>query len=229
LKQRKTFANLHRNIFLLCFAALSLFVMAFTSLPLSAQILADSAKPLPDIVFFVEASGFIPFRESYRINYETSLAGLPIEGAAGLCFPLNESLSGMFAFRYKRRTAIFVPDFRIKTLEVELGARDFLEKEHEKDLRLFGSAGLLLCRSTAEGNIESTSDGKNISTMEVSQDYFNIGLALGLGIEYPLTKISGLYLGIHLGIYFSNEIATGGLGNIGGLSIGLGYRIGFGN
>jgi len=184
--------------------------------PLSAQVLPDSSKPLPDIVLFAEGTGFIPFSQSYRINYHTSLAGIPLEVAGGMCFPLNPSLSGMFEFRYKRRTAVFVPDFRIKTLEIELGVRDYLEKEHANDLRLYGSAGLLLARSTIEGTIDATSDGTGIKKAEVSQDYYNIGLGLGLGIEYPLTNLSGLYFGIHLG----------GLGNIGGISIGLGYRIG---
>src|SRR2546421_11546447 len=124
--------------------------------PVSGQILPDSAKPLPDIILFAEGAGFIPFRESYRINYQTSLAGVPFELGGGVCFPLNPSLSGMFGIRYKRREALFVPDFRIKTLEIELGARDYLESEHEKDLRLYGSAGMLLARSTATGNIDAT-------------------------------------------------------------------------
>jgi hypothetical protein len=180
---------------------------------------------LPDAMLLVEGAGFIPFSQSYRINYETSLAGLPVELAGGICFPINTSLASLVEFRYKRRTAIFVNDFRIKTLEVELGVRDYLEKEHDKDLRLFGSAGLLLEKSIAEGVIEATSDGKNITTLEASKNYYNIGLGLGLGIEYPFTQISGLYLGIHVGIYFADDASSGGLGNIGGLSIGLGYKI----
>jgi hypothetical protein len=182
-------------------------------------------KSLPDVMFLVEGAGFIPFSQSFRINYETSLAGLPVELAGGVCFPINASLASLVEFRYKRRTAIFVNDFRIKTLEVELGVRDYLEMEHDKDLRLFGSAGLLLEKSIAEGIIEATSDGKNITTLEASKNYYNIGLGLGLGIEYPLTEVSGLYLGIHVGIYFADAAASGGLGNIGGLSIGLGYKI----
>src|SRR6202043_4039127 len=122
-----------------------------------------------------------PFSESYRINYQTSLAGLPFEFSGGICFPLNTSLSGMFEARYKRRTAVFVPDFRIKTIEIELGIHDYLEAAHDNDLRLYGTAGLLLSQSTAAGNIDATSDGTTIKTAEVSQDYFNIGLGLGLG------------------------------------------------
>ena len=192
---------------------------------LSAQVQTDSVKLLPDVVFFGEGAGFIPFRESYRINYHTSLAGIPFEFAGGVCFPVNTSLSAMFGFRYKRRTAVYVPDLRIKTLEIELGARDYLEKEHENDLRLYGNAGLLLARATATGTIEATADGNNPRTTEVSKDYFNIGLGLGLGVEYPITKISAIYFGIHLGVYFADPFATGGLGNIGGLSIELGYRL----
>lgn len=206
--------------------------MLFASLiadPLKGQVLPDSGKPVPDLVVFAEGAGFIPFRESYRINYRTSLAGIPFEFAGGICFPINSSLSAMFDFRYKRRTAVFVPDLRIKTLEIEIGVRDYLEAEHEHDLRLYGSAALLLARATTTGNIDATPDGVNIRTMEVSKDYFNIGLGLGLGIEYPLTKVSGIYFGIHLGTYFADPVKTGGLGNVGGLSINLGYRLALGN
>lgn len=214
---------------LFSFGKYLLILIVLMPIPLSAQVLPDSGKALPDFAIFLEVSGFIPFRESYRINYETSLAGLPFEIAGGLYFPVNESFAGLVAFRYKRRAAIFVPDFRIKTLEIELGARDYLEEAHDRDLRLFGSAGLLLARTTTIGNIESTANGKDIKITEVSADYFNIGLALGLGIEYPLSAISGLYAGVHLGIYFADAISGGGLGNVGGLSIGLGYKIALGN
>jgi hypothetical protein len=180
---------------------------------------------LPDIIILAEGAGFIPFNQSYRINYQTSLAGIPMEVAGGLCFPVNSSLSALFEVRYKRRTAIFVPDFRIKTLEIELGVRDYLEKEREKDLRLYGSAGLLLVKSDAEGTIDATSDGTAPTPLEVSKSYYNIGLGLGLGVEYPLTSVSGLYAGFHIAIYFADPSGSGGLGNIGGLSIGLGYRI----
>ncbi len=201
-------------------------ILSSSASALTAQVLTDTAKPLPDIILFAEASGFIPFNQSVRINYQTSLAGLPIEVAAGLGFPLNSTLSGIFELRYKRRTAIFFPEFRIKTLEIELAIRDYLEKAHANDLRLFGSAGFLLARSTAAGNIDATSDGKNIQPSEVSQDYYNIGLAIGLGIEYPVTDQSGIYFGFHIGVYFADPVSSGGLGNIGGLSISLGYRIG---
>lgn len=192
----------------------------------SAQIVPDTGKPIPDILLFAEAAGFIPFNQSYRINYQTSLAGIPVEVAGGIGFPISSMLSGVFEIRYKRRTAVFVPEFRIKTLEIELAARDYLEKEHENDLRLYGSAGLLLTRSTAAGNINATPDGKNPVTAEVSQDYYNVGLGLSLGIEYPIAKYSGIYFGFHIGVYFADPTATGGLGNIGGVSIALGYRIG---
>jgi hypothetical protein len=208
---------------------LKFFVVIFLlnfSTSVSAQTPHETESvSLPDVMLFAEASGFIPFRESYRINYQTSLAGIPIEVAGGICFPLNESLSGMLEVRYKRRAEKFVQDFRIKTLEIELGMRDYLERRHDNDLRLFGSAGLLLARSTVSGNIEATPDGKDVIITEVSKDYYNIGLGLGLGIEYPVTKISGIYAVVNIGIYFADPVASGGLGNIGGLSIGLGYKI----
>ena len=126
------------------FLAIVLLSTLVLASPLCGQTLPDTGKHVSDIVLFAEGSGFIPFRESYRINYHTSLAGLPFEIDGGICFPLNSSLSGMFEVRYKRRTAVFVPEFRIKTLEVELGVRDYLESEHENDLRLYGSVGLLM-------------------------------------------------------------------------------------
>lgn len=198
---------------------------SLTITSLTAQVLPDSGKILPDVVLFGQGAGFIPFRESYRINYHTSLAGIPFEFAGGICFPINTSLSAMFGFRYKRRTAVYVPDLRIKTLEIELGARDYLEKVHENDLRLYGNAGLLLARATTTGIIDATTDGKNIQQTEVSKDYYNLGLGLGLGVEYPLTQVSSIDFGIHIGVYFTDPIATGGLGNIGGLSVVLGYRL----
>ena len=201
--------------------------LLMVSAPVSGQVAPDSAKNLPDIILFADVAGYIPFNQSYRINYQTSLAGLPIEVGAGLGFPISEMLSGLFELRYKRRTALFVPDFRIKTLEIELAARDYLQKEHENDLRLYGSAGLLLARSTVTGFIDATPDGSKILRTEVSQDYYNVGMALGLGIEYPATSNSAISFGFHIGVYFADQASTGGLGNIGGLSIGLGYHIGF--
>jgi hypothetical protein len=194
-------------------------------LRVTGQVQPDSGKPLPEITFLAEINGFIPFDQSYRINYGTSLAGLPIELAGGLCFPINSNLSSLVGIRYKRRTETYVPDFQIKTIEIELGVRDYLEKEHRDDLRLYGSAGLLLEKSTATGIIDATTDGTNITKTEVSKDYYNIGIGLGLGVEYPLTQASGLYAGLFLGIYFADPTSSGGLGNIGGVSIGLGYRL----
>jgi hypothetical protein len=209
-----------------------LLLACFTAMPISpliAQVQPEAAKPLPDFILLAQISGFIPFDGGYRINYRTSLAGLPVEIAGGICFPITSNLSSLADFQYKRRTALFVPDFRIKTLEIELGVRDYLEKEHENDLRLYSSAGLLLGKSSVTGNIDATRDGKNISTIEVLNDYYNIGLGLGLGVEYPITKNSDIYAGIHLEIYFADPVTTGGLGNIGGVSVGLGYRINFGS
>jgi hypothetical protein len=225
LKDKKLFLK-NRPKSLRSFRRLLVVLLLIPASSLSAQVIPDSAKLLPDVVLFGEAAGFIPFSQSYRINYQTSLAGLPIEVVGGMCFPITPSLSALFEFRYKRRTADFVPDFRIKTLEIELGVWDYLEKEHPGDLRLYGSAGLLLCQSTAAGTLDATADGVNIVQSEVSQDYFNIGIGLGLGIEYPLSPTSGINFGLHIGVYFVDPIATGGLGNIGGVSIGLGYRFG---
>ena len=193
--------------------------------PADAQIQPDSGRQLPDIVMLGEVSGFIPFDASYRLNYGTSLTGLPIEITGALAFPVSANLAALVSICYIRRTANFIPNFGIKTVEIELGARDYLEKEHINDLRLFGSAGLLMESSTVTGVIDYTHDGTTITETEVSKAYYNIGLGLDLGVEYPLTNMSGIYAALHLGIYFADPVASGGLGNIGGVSVGLGYRI----
>ena len=231
MKYTKSFAQIQqKNIFwglaLWVWTPLTI-ILCSTVTPkvVTAQIIAGQDKALPNLILTTEVSGFVPFRESYRINYQTSLAGLPIEFAVGLHFPVSLSLATVLEFRYKRRTAIFIPDFQIKTVEVEIGVHDYLEKEHQNDLRLFGKAGLLLCRSTASGKIDGSHDGSIVVSSTVSKDYYNIGLGLGLGIEYPLSQISSVYAGVHLSVYFIDKIATGGLGNVGGLSIGFGYQL----
>ena len=171
-----------------------------------------------------EAAGFIPLNSSYRINYESSLAGLPFEYALGIDFPINNTVSSSFSVRYRRRTALFVPDLVVSGIEIEPGIRAYLEKAHPNDLRLFGTAGLLLVRSAVSGILDATHDGTDPSPLSVSKNYYNIGVALGLGIEYNFTTISSFFAGIRVGIYLSDPVRTGGLGNAGGVSFGFGYK-----
>jgi hypothetical protein len=62
---------------------------------------------------------------------------------------------------------------------------------------------------------------------EVSKDYYNFGVGLGLGLSYPLTSRSFVDAGVHVSIYVADPVSTGGLGNIGGVSFDVAYRFGF--
>ncbi|MFI5264858.1 MAG: hypothetical protein ACHQM6_10115, partial [Candidatus Kapaibacterium sp.] len=55
----------------------SVLILLLAAGSVSGQVHSDSGKVLPDIILFADASGFIPFSQSYRINYQTSLAGIP--------------------------------------------------------------------------------------------------------------------------------------------------------
>ncbi|HYM19905.1 MAG TPA: hypothetical protein VEW28_02760 [Candidatus Kapabacteria bacterium] len=180
--------------------------------------------PLPQFVVTLDGAGFIPFDQSYRLNYKSSLLGLPVEWAASLGFPLNESLTSSIELRYRRRTAELLSDFRITQLEITPGIRAYLEKPHPNDLRLYGSAGLLLVNSVASGSLSQTRDGTSPVTAQASKNYYNIGIALGLGIEYPFNNSSSLYGGLRVGVYFADPVSTGGLGDAGGVSLGIGFR-----
>jgi hypothetical protein len=175
----------------------------------------------------IDGAGFIPFNSSYRINYESKLIGLPIELSGGFDFPVNQTLASALLVNYRRRTAMYVSDLSISTIEIEPGIRAFLEKSHPKDLRLYGSAGLLLIRSTVSGVLQSTKDGSPPVAMNASKDYYNIGIGLGLGVEYATDVHSSFYAGLKVGVYLANSTRTGGLGNAGGLSLGIGYRYAF--
>ncbi len=172
-------------------------------------------------------SGFIPFKQSYSLNYSTSLGGLPIEVYGGLGFPLNENTWFPLTVRYTRRTAKFVSNMDIRTLTIEPGVRVFLEKYQEKELRFYGGASVILARSTVAAIIDASQDGTIIGQQQAQHDYLNFGLGVDLGLSYPVTTSSVIDGGVHLGILLANPVSTGGLGNIGGVSIGVGYRIGF--
>jgi hypothetical protein len=191
----------------------------------AAQPIADSS--LPSFHIMIDGAGFIPFNSSYRINYESSLVGMPIELSGGFDFPVNQSFASALMVRYRRRTALYVSDLSISTIEIEPGIRAFLEKSHPKDLRLYGSGGFLLIRSTVSGVLQATKDGSPPTLENASKDYYNIGIGLGLGVEYALDFHSSFYAGLKVGVYLANSIKTGGLGNAGGLSLGIGYRYAF--
>ncbi len=182
-------------------------------------------KTLAQFHILFEGDGFIPFSQSYRINYESKLIGLPIEFAAAVDFPINQTLASAIGIRYRRRSALFISNFSITSIEIDPGVRVYLEKDRPRDLRLFGTAGLLLARSTVGGTLEASNDGTTTESRAVSKDYYNIGIALGLGIEYPISSVSAIFGGLRIGLYVLDPVRSGGLGNAGGVSVGLGYKI----
>ena len=202
---------------------LSVFLCIFYTQRAEAQ--PSEEQTLAQFHILFEGDGFIPFNQSYRINYESKLIGLPIEFAAAVDFPINQTLASAIGIRYRRRSALFISNFRITSIEIDPGVRVYLEKDRPHDLRLFGTAGLLLARSTVGGTLQATSDGSSTEARTVSKDYYNIGIALGLGIEYPISTVSAIFGGLRIGLYFLDPVRTGGLGNAGGVSVGLGYKI----
>lgn len=172
-------------------------------------------------------NGYISFKDSYKINYETSTFGLPVELGIGLLFPASKRLSAGVLLHYKSRDAIFVNEMSISSLEVVPTVQYYLDEPMPEELHLFGRVGIGFIRSTAEGVIQATTDGSNVSNMKVSRPYYNVGIALGLGISYPIGALSGITAGLDVRTYFADATSSGGLGNIGGVCIGIGYAFGF--
>ena len=199
-------------------------LMNVTALPAFSQ---DTDQLPYTITIHAEGSGFIAIRETYRMNYESDLGGLPIEVSGGLQFPVTPRLSAGLTTRYRRRTVTFIPDVSLRSLELEPGIKYYLEAPQPGEIRLLGDVGLILARMTATGPIESSADGQNFETRIVSKDYLNLGFGVGLAVEYPVTELSAAFAHVHLGTYMLDPIDEGGLGNVGGISIGLGYKISF--
>ncbi len=202
----------------------SLLIASVSTRSVSAQSLIQEEPKLPQLALSLQINGFIPFDQSYRLNYHTKLLALPFELAGELDFPLNQTLASSLEVRYRRREAIFLPDVSISTLELEPGIRAYLEKDHPGDLRLFGRAGLLLARNTVQGVIAATTDGNAITNRTVTKDYYNIGIGLGLGIEYRVSTSSNVFFSVRIGLQLADSPDTGGLGDAGGLSLGFGYK-----
>jgi hypothetical protein len=204
--------------------------MALTLLVLFAaegHCQTPESAPLPQIILSADVSGFIPFSQSYRMNYETRLGSLPVEFGLTLGFPVNPSLTSSVEVRYRRRAAVFLDNVFISQLEITPGVKAYLEKEHTKDLRLYGTAGLLLAQSVVSGTVEATRDGNSIVSTPVSKTYYNLGIGFGLGLEYAVSSVSGIYGGLRIGVYLLDPVSRGGLGDAGGISLGLGYRYAF--
>lgn len=207
------------------------FVIVFQVFAIAPRLRAeqDTSKiVLPGTAYlFVGVSGFIPFKESYRINYSTKVAGLPIELNGGLSFPINGTVLVPFTVRYIRRTVTLVPDLTLSMIDIEPGVRVYLEKYEERELRFYAGASAILARATIHATYDVSAAGAVTGQASASKDYINYGVGIDLGLAYPLTETSAIDGGVHLGILLGSPVAHGGLGNIGGVSIGATYRIGF--
>lgn len=192
-----------------------------------AQAPAPDSLPAAGTYVYAGFSGFIPMRESYRLNYSTNLAGFPIEVMGGFIVPISPSGSVPFTARYERREADFLASTSIRILSIEPGFRYFLEAQREKDVRVFGAIEALFCRATVESTYDQSRDGTVSGTAQAQQDYYNIGFGVDIGASYPLATMSGLDATVHVATYLVDPVDHGGLGNIGGVSIGLSYRHGF--
>ncbi len=215
-------------------ARISVLMVAFillVSIPsqLPAQIAEEhplSSNYSDNFFILLQLGGYLPIHDSYKINYETKTIGLPLEIGGGLLFPVSERASTGAQFRFKRREAVFVPDMSLSSLEIEPMVHYYLEKPKLEELRLYGLLSLLLARTTVTGIIESTTDGTTIQPLQVSKGYYNIGFGIGLGLEYPIATLSAIYADLHLGTYFADGVTKGGLGNIGGITMSIGYKLG---
>ena len=176
---------------------------------------------------FVGVSGFLPLREAYRINYSTSVVGTPFELQAGIGFPASPKISVPLVLRYTHREANFIANTDVTTWSLEPGVRLQLENPAPNELSFNAGTALLLTRSTVRSEIERTTDGTSPTLQSVQKDYYNLGLALDLGLNYPIARISALELLLHVGILFGDPASHGGLGNTGGVSVGVAYKIYF--
>jgi hypothetical protein len=188
--------------------------------------MADSSK-LGTTYLFAGIGGFIPMRESYRLNYSTKLAGIPLELSGGFMFPVSASVLVPVTVRYLRRAANFISSTTISVLSIEPGVRFYLEKERPHDLRIFGAVEGLVAQASVAANYDVSSNGEVTSSAQAAKDYYNFGFGFDLGVTYPLTESSALDGSVHTGLYFASPVTRGGLGNIGGVSLTVAYRIGF--
>ena len=206
-------------------------LLASIAQPTFAQRVAEDStkaidRPISAYVFG-GIGGFIPMRESYRINYSTKLGGLPIEVTGGFLFPVNADILTPIAFRYERREANFIAGTSIAVLSIEPGIRVYFEKQRDKDFRIFGGIEALIAQANVMGVYDASSDGNSITSEPAAKDYFDLGLGFDVGLVYPLTATTALDGTVHTAVYFSSSIASGGLGNIGGVSLTVAYRFGF--
>ncbi len=208
------------------YKVLSLFFVFFCILAITSPTFSQPSEE-QYATLLLDVNGYVSFKDSYKINYETSTFGLPVEYGIGLLFPASSRLSAGVLLHYKSRDAIFVNEMSISSLEIVPTVHYYLDEPVPNEIHLFGRAGVGFSRSTAEGVIQATTDGSNVSNLKVSRPYYNVGITLGLGIVYPIGSLSGITAGLDVRTYFADPTSSGGLGNIGGVCIGIGYALGF--
>ncbi len=208
------------------FAIISLMIgpgLRAQSSALGPTVRADSATST--LSLFAGASVFIPFLEGYRINYTTKFVGLPIELAGGIAVPLNERTALPITLRYIRREALFAANTTLSTFFVEPGVRIFLEAQRPNDLRFFAGGSLVIAQATFSGSITPSTSGEEGAPIAAMKTYFNLGGALDLGFAYPFAGGSGVDVIIHTSLLFGSPASRGGIGNLGGVSIGGFYHL----
>lgn len=193
----------------------------------SIPLISLAQDSLPTVYLSLGVGGFIPLREGYRINYSTSTAGLPVEIVGALAFPVTQNVLTPLTIRYLRREANFIDNTDLSVLRLEPGVRYYVEKYVPNELRVFIGANAILSRATFTSSIETSETGTVTGGQTVHKDYYNLGLGVELGLTYPIGRTQALDLVTNVGMLFADGVSHGGLGNIGGVSIGLAYRLGF--
>ncbi len=184
-------------------------------------------RPEPaEAVILAGAYGFMPMKDSYKVNYQTQTFGLPMMVYAGMMFPANERVSFGAVLHYISRNALFVDDLHISSVELYPSVSYYLEEPQPDEVRIIGRAGLCFVRSVVSGETSASVNGSDLGRFTAEKSYYNIGMGIDLGIEYPLSQTVAINAGLHIASYFSDAVSTGGLGNVGGVSIGAGVSVG---
>lgn len=198
--------------------------------------IAGATAPIITTYAGFGVAGFLPMRESFRINYSTDLIGIPVEAFGFVQFPISEKWATNVALRYTRREANFIGNTEIRMVQLEPSLRYYLEPAFvgmtddgapKHEFGLFAGLGGQVSRTTVYGVIQETIDGTNPHPREVSKDHYNLGIGIDIGLTYPFSVSSFVDAGIHVSTYLNDPVKQGGLGNLGGVSFNAAYRFGF--
>jgi hypothetical protein len=179
---------------------------------------------------------FLPMRESFRLNYSTDLAGVPLEVLGFVQFPITERTITHVQVRFTRREANFIENSEIRMVQLEPSMRYYLqppsidkteEGDRKTEFGLFAGFGGQISRTTVYGIVQETPDGNDPHPREVTKDHYNLGIGVDLGLTYPFSLASFVDAGIHVSTYLNDPVKLGGLGNLGGVSFNVAYRFGF--